>query len=125
METSPYHSRRTDCATSVCYSAQGQALLLSRHKCLCSSLHLPQLRVSSLLFFYLLQDGCFSRDLLAFLLGRRRILEEIVSSANVRREWNEETLKFLIGLCEEKYWEYNRKPFKKANWKYFAGKVNK
>ena len=63
--------------------------------------------------------------LLAFLLDEGSgVSESTTFSANVRREWNEETLRFLVGLCEEKYWEYNRKPFKKANWEYFAGKVN-
>ena len=63
--------------------------------------------------------------LLAFLLKEGSgVSESITFSANARREWNEETLRFLVGLCEEKYWEYNRKPFKKANWEYFAGKVN-
>ena len=38
---------------------------------------------------------------------------------------NEDTLKFLLDLCEEKYWEYNRNPFKKVNKEYFTGKVNK
>ena len=62
--------------------------------------------------------------LLAFLLEKRSgVSESTTSNANARREWNEEILKFLVGLCEEKYWEYNRKPFKKANWEYFAGKV--
>ena len=63
--------------------------------------------------------------LLAFLLKERsRVSESTTFSANARREWNEETLKFLVGLCEEKYWEYNWKPFKKTNWEYFVGKVN-
>ena len=60
-------------------------------------------------------------DLLAFLLEERSgALESTTSSANARREWKEETLRFLVGLCEEKYCEYNQKPFKKD----FAGKVN-
>ena len=64
-------------------------------------------RVSSQYFFYLglVVGWLFLKGgLLAFILeGGRRISEEIISSANVKREWNEETLKFLIGLCEEKY----------------------
>ena len=52
-------------------------------------------------------------DLLAFLLEKTSGVSECTtSSANARMEWNEETLRFLVGLCEEKYWEY------------FAGKVN-
>ena len=63
--------------------------------------------------------------LLAFLIEEGSgVSESTTFSANVRREWNEETLRFLVGLCEEKYWEYNQKPFKKANWEYFVGKVN-
>ena len=51
--------------------------------------------------------------LLAFLLEEGSgVSESTTFSANARREWNEETLRFLVGLCEEKYWEY------------FAGIVN-
>ena len=54
--------------------------------------------------------------LLAFLLEEGSgVSKNTTSSANARREGNEETLRFLVGLCEEKYWEYNWKPFKKAN----------
>ena len=46
--------------------------------------------------------------LLAFLLEERsRILESTTSSANARRGWNDETLRFFVGFCEEKYREYN------------------
>ncbi len=34
---------------------------------------------------------------------------------NVKREWKEGVLRFLVDMCEEKYWEYNRKPFRQAN----------
>ena len=42
--------------------------------------------------------------LLAFLLEERSgVSKSTTSSANARREWNEETLRFLVELCEEKY----------------------
>ena len=96
---------------------------------------LAELRVCSQLFFYLgfLANSCSicckmdtpQGGLLAFLLEEGSgVSKSTTFSANARREWNEETLRFLVGLCEEKYWKYNRKPFKKANWEYFAGKVN-
>ncbi len=31
---------------------------------------------------------------------------------------------FLLGLVENNCWEYNRKPFKKNNWKAFTNVVN-
>ena len=46
------------------------------------------------------------------------------STSNLKREWTEGPVKFLVDLCEEKYWEYNRKPFKKANWESFAEHLN-
>ena len=56
------------------------------------------------------------RVMLAFLLEKKSgVSQHIISSANIRREWNEDTLKFLVGLYEKKCWEYNYKPFKKAN----------
>ena len=45
-------------------------------------------------------------------------------TSNSKREWTEETLRFLIDLCEEKYWEYNRKSFKQANWELFVNLLN-
>ena len=78
----------------------------------------------SQLFFCLLQDGYSSRDFISIFIRGSGISKKTTFSTNVRREWNKDTLKFLVGLCEEKYWKYNREPFKKANWEYFAWKVN-
>jgi len=36
-------------------------------------------------------------------------------SGNVRREWKDDIVRFLIDLCADKYWEYDRKPFKQSN----------
>jgi hypothetical protein len=33
-------------------------------------------------------------------------------------------LKALVGVCEEKYWEFNFKPFRERNWKDFAEKLS-
>ena len=63
--------------------------------------------------------------LLAFLLKERsEVSQNTSSSVNLKWKWNEGFLKFLVGLYEENYWEYNHKPFKKANWEYFTRKVN-
>jgi hypothetical protein len=45
-------------------------------------------------------------------------------TSNLKREWKEATFMFWVDMCEEKYWEYNCKPFKQANWEFFARQLN-
>lgn len=40
--------------------------------------------------------------------------------SNLKRECTRGTMRFLVDLCEEKYWKYNCKPFIKANLESFA-----
>jgi len=47
-----------------------------------------------------------------------------LGALNLKREWMESTLRFLIDLCEEMYSEYNHKKFKKSNLESFANAVN-
>lgn len=39
----------------------------------------------------------------------------LIHRSSVRREWNEDILKYLASICEEKYCEYNHEPFRKVN----------
>jgi hypothetical protein len=43
---------------------------------------------------------------------------------SLKREWTNDVLKALVDMCEEKYWEFNRKPFRERNWKDFAKKLS-
>jgi hypothetical protein len=46
------------------------------------------------------------------------------SRESLKREWTNDVLKALVDMCEEKYWEFNHKPFKERNWKDFAEKLS-
>jgi hypothetical protein len=46
------------------------------------------------------------------------------SRESLKREWTNDVLKALVDMCEEKYWEFNRKPFRERNWKDFAEKLS-
>ena len=49
--------------------------------------------------------------------------EESQVKRKVSREWEESSLSYFLNMCEEKYWEYGRKPFRVDNWKAFAAKM--
>ena len=45
-------------------------------------------------------------------------------TSSARREWIDGTIQFLVDMCAEKYFEIDRKQFKKSNWESFAAKLN-
>ena len=45
-------------------------------------------------------------------------------TSSARREWTDGTIQFLVDMCAEKYFEIDRKQFKKSNWESFAAKLN-
>jgi hypothetical protein len=45
------------------------------------------------------------------------------SRESLKKEWTNNVLKALVNMSEEKYWEFDRKPFRERNWKDFAEKL--
>ena len=46
--------------------------------------------------------------------------EERGARKKVTREWSEESLRFFLTVCRERYWEYDWKPFREKNYVEFA-----
>ena len=46
--------------------------------------------------------------------------EERGARKKVTREWSKESLRFFLTVCRERYWKYDRKPFREKNYVEFA-----
>jgi hypothetical protein len=57
-------------------------------------------------------QGCASSSLIVSIVPKYPGRQE-----NAGRLWTNAQFQFLLDTCEEKFYEYNRKLFREANWK--------